>query len=77
MPAGYARFPARMAEWQTLMAQTHLPERACGFDSRSGHTVRDDVTRGRSGTGERSTPTGRVADRPPDHHTRSMLPEGV
>jgi putative phosphoribosyl transferase len=26
-----------MAEWQTLMAQTHLPERACGFDSRSGH----------------------------------------
>lgn len=27
-----------MAEWQTLMAQTHLPERACGFDSRSGHS---------------------------------------
>jgi hypothetical protein len=77
MPAGYARFPARMAEWQTLMAQTHLPERACGFDSRSGHTLGAMCSEGRSGTGERSTPTGRVADRPPDRHTRSMLPEDV
>ena len=53
MCAGYARHPARMAEWQTLMAQTHLPERACGFDSRSGHAVGGRGLSGRSGTGEK------------------------
>jgi putative phosphoribosyl transferase len=30
-----------MAEWHTLMAQTHLPARACGFESRSGHSPGD------------------------------------
>ena len=29
--------PARMAEWQTRRPQKPLSERACGFESRSGH----------------------------------------
>lgn len=29
---------AGLAEWQTLMSQTHLSERACGFESRTRHT---------------------------------------
>ncbi len=29
--------PAGLAEWQTLMSQTHLSERACGFESRTRH----------------------------------------
>ena len=36
----HLRYPprqARVAKRETLMAQTHLPERACGFDSRLGH----------------------------------------
>lgn len=28
---------ARVAEWQTLMPQKHLLERACGFESHPGH----------------------------------------
>ena len=31
--------PARMAEWQTRRPQKPLSERACGFESRSGHDV--------------------------------------
>ena len=77
MCAGYARHPARMAEWQTLMAQTHLPERACGFDSRSGHAAGRTWTIRPVGNGGETTPTGRVTDRPPDRHTRMMLPEDV
>ncbi len=26
---------AGLAEWQTLMSQTHLSERTCGFESRT------------------------------------------
>jgi len=29
------------------------------------------------GSGGETTPTGRVTDRPPDRHTRMMLPEDV
>ena len=32
--------PARMAEWQTRRPQKPLSERACGFESRSGHRGR-------------------------------------
>jgi hypothetical protein len=28
---------AGLAEWQTLMPQKHLSERACGFESRTRH----------------------------------------
>ena len=31
--------PARMAEWQTRRPQKPLSERACGFESRSGHAL--------------------------------------
>ena len=30
--------PARMMEWETWWPQTPLLERACGFESRSGHS---------------------------------------
>src|ERR1700749_3528201 len=39
----YALSFARMAEWQTRRPQKPLSERACGFESRSGHA--DPLTR--------------------------------
>jgi hypothetical protein len=69
--------PAGLAEWYTQMAQTHLPARACGFDSRTPHG--DDRSQPFTNSGEwlRAFLPGDIAFRHAQHMTTTGHPSHI